>query len=130
MSAVTLPRSTVLKLLHLAQLGNGSGFIVRLRDGGLGIRAIQSGTARMELEQELKTRGETPFAFYRTALQTGPETADIKQWSAIAPMFLSVSVGTKGVLQLRGWQARDGATYPLELSLAEEDTVQSSGVPR
>ena len=130
MSAVTLPRSAVLKLLHLAQLGNSAGFITRLPDGSLKINAIQPQTGVEELRREFTVQGEMPFAFYRTAAQTGPDEGDIERWRGLTPLFLSVSVGTKGVLQLRGWQTVEKETRPVELSLAEGPAAQNSGVSR
>lgn len=130
MNSIALPRDAVLKLLHQAQLGDGAGLIVRRQDGTLGIRPIAATRPRVELERELKANRETAFAFYRTASQTGPDAQDIQGWNGLASLFLSVSVGIKGVLQLRGWQARSGKTDPVELSLADEDPDQKSGVSR
>jgi hypothetical protein len=118
-----LPRSLVLRLLHLAQLGANSGFITRLPDGALRIRPIQPGGG-------FTADGETPFAFYRSSAQTQPEAADMETWQSVTPLFLSVSVGIKGVLQLRGWWATGGKADPVELSLAEEAATQKSGVSR
>lgn len=130
MNPVTLPRTTVLKLLHLAQQGAGFGFITRLPDGTLRIRAIKAGDAAAKFSMQFAASGETPFAFYRASAQAQPEAEDIEAWQSITPLFLSVSVGTKGVLQLRGWEAQMGKTEPVELSLAEEDTPQNRGVSR
>lgn len=130
MNATTLPRGLVLKLLHKAQLGDGAGFIVLRPDGGFRILDITADADTVELRRTLGARGETAFAFYRSAAQTGPDTEDLRQWGGLTSLFLSVSVGTKGVLQLRGWQVRGGKPDPLELSLAEEDAVQNSGVSR
>lgn len=125
MSSITLPRSIVLKLLHLAQQGASSGFIICLPDGGLGIRPIQR-----EGDPGFSEDSETPFAFYRTSAQTQPEAKDMETWQSVTPLFLSVSVGTKGVLQLRGWRAVAGRADPVDLSLAEEGAAQNSGVSR
>ena len=130
MNIVTLPRGAVLKLLHRAQLGDGAGFIVRQADGALGVMPLAAAVTKTELEDELKARGETAFAFYRTAAQTGPEAQDLKKWNGLVPLFLSVSVGIKGVLQLRAWQAHEDGAAPVELSLADEDPDQKSGVSR
>lgn len=129
MNAVTLPRGAVLKLLHQAQLGDGAGLIVRRRDGTFGVRPISTEPGA-ELGRQLAARGETAFAFYRTAPQAGPDAEDVRRWSGLARLFLSVSVGIKGVLQLRGWQASGGGTDPVELSLADEEPDQKSGVSR
>ncbi|MFI4968132.1 MAG: hypothetical protein ACHQAU_05335 [Gammaproteobacteria bacterium] len=124
MSAISLPRSMVLRLLHLAQQGAGTGLITRLADGELKIHPLRPGSAPPDPD------GETLFAFYRTSAQTQPETQDIEAWQSVTPLFLSVSVGIKGVLQLRGWRAAEGKADQVELSLAEEDTAQNSGVSR
>lgn len=123
MNAISLPRSLVLRLLHLAQLGANSGFITRLPDGALRIRPIQPGGS-------FTADGETPFAFYRSSAQTQPEATDMEAWQSVTPLFLSVSVGIKGVLQLRGWRVTGGKADPVELSLAEEAATQKSGVSR
>ncbi len=70
------------------------------------------------------------FAFYRTAAQIEPHAQDIDRWSGLTSLFLSVSVGTKGVLQLRGWRMDAGTPVAVELALAEEGTPQNSGVSR
>ena len=125
MNAITLPRAMVLKLLHLAQRGASSGLIVSLPDGGLGIRPTQAGDSPGSIEGN-----EAPFAFYRSSAQIRPEAEDIEAWQSVTPLFMSVSVGTKGVLQLRGWRAAGGNIDPVELSLTEEGATQNSGVSR
>lgn len=127
---MTLPRGAVLKLLHLAQLGNGAGFITRLPDGALRIKPIQPQESAAELREEFTAQGETPYAFYRTAAQTGPDEDDIERWCDLTRLFLSVSIGTKGVLQLRGWQTAEGKLTAVDLSLAEEYPAQNSEVSR
>jgi hypothetical protein len=130
LSAITLPRGMVLKLLRLAQQGTNSGFITRLPDGELRIRPLQAGSGETEPSWRFAADGETPFAFYRTSAQTVPEAKDIQTWQYVTRLFLSVSVGTKGVLQLRGWQTNEGKADPVELSLAEEAAAQNNGVSR
>lgn len=125
MTAVMLPRGMVLRLLHQAQLGDGAGLILQRQGGGFGIRAMPATAMEPELRE-----GETVFAFYRTAAQTEPQPHDLSRWSDFTSLFLSVSVGTKGVLQLRGWRTDAGNPVPVDLSLAEEDTPQNSDVSR
>lgn len=125
MRTVTLPRGMVLKLLHQAQLSDGAGLILQRQGGGFGIHAMTA----MDREPELG-EGETVFAFYRMAVQTEPQARDLSRWSGFTSLFLSVSAGTKGVLQLRGWRMDAGALNPVELSLAEETGPQNSGVSR
>ncbi len=124
MNGVTLPRTAVLKLLHLAQAGDGAGFITREPDGDLSIRPI-----RTEMDTRAG-RDEAVFAFYRTATQAAPSEEDIERWSGVTQLFLSVSVGIKGVLQLRGWLVSGTTPSAIELSLAEEDGNQNRVVSR
>lgn len=130
MNTLTLPRETVLRLLHQAQLGDGAGLLVRRPGGALDVRGVDADARTEELSRQLAARSETAFAFYRTAAQTNPETRDLSRWSGLTQLFLSVSVGTKGVLQLRAWRSTGGTAVPVELALAEESEAQSSGVSR
>lgn len=130
MDEVKLPRSAVLQLLHQAQLGDGAGFITRLPDGAFRIHPIRAVGDETGRAHPSAAQGETPFAFYRTALQAGPDEQDLGQWRGQSTLFLSVSVGIKGVLQLRGWRIRDGKAYSVAVSLAEDVPAQGSGVSR
>lgn len=130
MNPVTLPRETVLRLLHQAQLGDAAGLLVQQPGGTFRMRGVDS-TARVdELTQELRSHHEIPFAFYRTTIQAGPEMQDLERWSSLTGLFLSVSVGIKGVLQLQAWRSDGRAAAPVELVLADEDEGQNSGVSR
>lgn len=117
MNPIALPRPLVLKLLHLAQVKPGAGLIVRAPDGGLTL-AVSAEDTKSDI-----------FAFYRTAPQAAPAEEDVARWQARTRLFLGVSVGTKGVLQLRGWQAGTAGLEPVEISLAEEE-AQGTGTSR
>ena len=117
MNSVTLPRHLVLKLLHLAQVKPGAGLIVRTHDGGLTLADLTDDTAT------------DVYAFYRTAPRAAPTPDDVARWRGRTRLFLGVSVGTKGVLELRGWHAGAAALEPAEVSLAEEDS-QGMGTSR
>ena len=130
MNPVTLPRETVLRLLHQAQLGDTAGLLVQQPGGTFRMRGVDSTAHVDELTQELRSREETAFAFYRTADRTGPEIQDLQCWSSLTSLFLSVSVGIKGVLQLRAWRSDGRTTAPVELVLADDDGDQSGGVSR
>lgn len=110
MNPVTLPRSLVLKLLHLAQVTPGAGLIIRASDGALRLAALADG-----VESDI-------FAFYRTAPQAAPAEEDVARWQARTRLFLGISVGMKGVLQLRAWRTGATGLEPVEVSLAEEVT--------
>lgn len=110
MNPITLPRPLVLKLLHQAQVAPGAGLIVRTPGGGFTLAALADG-ANADI-----------FAFYRIAPQTAPAREDMAWWQRRTRLFLGVSVGTKGVLQLRGWQVGSTGLEPVEVSLADEET--------
>jgi len=114
---IALPRPLVVKLLHLAQVDPGAGLIVRAPDGGLRLASLAD-----DVQSDI-------FAFYRTAPQAAPGQEDVARWQARTRLFLGVSVGTKGVLQLRGWQAGAAGLEPVEISLAEEE-AQRVGTSR
>lgn len=108
MSALSLPRSLVLQLLHRAQQGASRGFVTRLEDGNFRIS---------------DAAGDAPFAFYRTASQARPEAGDVELCRGLTTLMLSASVGIKGVLELRAWRIVGEHTEPVELSLAEESEI-------
>lgn len=109
MNPIALPRPLVLKLLHLAQVDPGAGLIIRTPDGALRLAALADG-----VESDI-------FAFYRTAPRAAPAEEDVARWQTRTRLFLGVSVGTKGVLQLRAWQPGAAGLEPVEVSLAEEE---------
>ncbi|HET7174532.1 MAG TPA: hypothetical protein VFK21_00855 [Gammaproteobacteria bacterium] len=117
MNPVTLPRPLVLKLLHLAQVDPGAGFIVRAPDGTLRLATLAD-----DVKSDI-------FAFYRTAPRADPAEEDVARWQARTRLFLGVSVGTKGVLQLRAWQPGAAGLEPVEVSLAEVEP-QGMGTSR
>lgn len=117
MNPVTLPRPLVLKLLHQAQVDPGAGLIVRAPDGTLRLAGLADG-----VEFDI-------FAFYRVTPQTVPAEQDVARWQGRTGLFLGVSVDTKGVLQLRGWQAGPAGLELVEVSLAEE-VAQGMGTSR
>lgn len=121
MNTITLPRPLVMKLLHLAQAEAGCGLIVRT-DGGFTLIPIPDVAG--DLPQSV-------FAFYQTASQTAPDAKHVARWCNHTRTFLGVSARTKGVLELRGWEALDSGLRPLELSLADDrEPIQRSGVSR
>lgn len=109
MNPIILPRPLVLKLLHQAQMDPGAGLIIRAPDGGLRLAALED-----DMQSDI-------FAFYRAAPQTEPAEKDVARWRGHTQLFLGVSVGTKGVLQLRAWQTAAAGLEPVEVTLAEEE---------
>lgn len=117
MNPVALPRPLVLKLLRRAQVDPGAGFIVRAPGGRLRLTALADDT------------DSDVFAFYRTSPQVAPAEEDVARWQSRTRLFLGVSVGTKGVLQLRAWRVGTAGLEAVEISLAEEE-AQGIGTSR
>ena len=114
LSAVTLPRPLVLHLLHHAQTADGEirGVILRQRDGSL---VLRMGDAAGLPE------GATPFALFRSmSTDTPPPPREPADRHQTAPLLLQVVLGTRGVLQLRGWDVSGDEATPVQISFAEE----------
>lgn len=62
------------------------------------------------------------MAFYRSSMESagaahGDEAAD---WLAVVPLYLSVSLGTRGVLELRAWRRDHDHLKEIEVDLGED----------
>lgn len=93
--------------------------LVRHGDGNLGLRLLGTQVAPGELQSGLAARGEKPYAFCSSPpSSTGePFAADLDRWRGTLPLFLTVTLGTKGVLQLQGWRSEGAHLRALELKL-------------
>ncbi|HEX5339443.1 MAG TPA: hypothetical protein VFX47_01020 [Gammaproteobacteria bacterium] len=124
--ALHLPRPLVNKLLHIAQSSPTT-----TAWGMIGARdhvpvhcypmerldADSHAAAQHRLEQ----RGETLFAMYR-ADHGETCTTNLSELDALGirtPLSLGISLGIKGVLQLRGWRIEAGQTVMLEIGISE-----------
>lgn len=123
---LNLPRPLVNQLLHIAQIasnGTSSG-IIGVRDRTLtrcypleyldtnGIAAAQ---------RKLEASSEIVFAWYRVdsnGLKT-PDVSDLQAIGISVPLLLGISLGTKGVLQLRGWRIEGQQLTGLDISISE-----------
>lgn len=121
-----LPRPLVNQLLHAAQSAPDSirwGIIgARGRTpahcyplAGLDAKSISA--ARHQLERQ----GETLFAAYRTDAgdAEAPDLTELDALGICVPLLLWISLGTKGVLQLRGWRIEAQRLVALEISISE-----------
>ncbi len=123
---ISLPRILVNQLLHAAQSAPDS-----LRWGIIGARsrtpmhcyplagvdAKSISAARHQLERQ----GETLFAAYRTDAGDAqvPDLTELDALGIRVPLVLGISLGTKGVLQLRGWRIQAQRLVALEISIRE-----------
>lgn len=121
-----LPRPLVNQLLHAAQSAPDS-----LRWGIIGARgrtpmhcyplagvdAKSISAARHQLERQ----GETLFAAYRTDAgdAQAPDLTGLDALGIRISLVLGISLGTKGVLQLRGWRVEAQRLVALEVSIRE-----------
>ncbi|MHB8425827.1 MAG: hypothetical protein ACYDB9_11890 [Gammaproteobacteria bacterium] len=123
---ISLPRILVNQLLRAAQSAPDSirwGIIgARGRTpvhcyplAGLDAKSISA--ARHQLER----RGETLFAAYRTDAgdAQAPALTELGALGIRIPLVLGISLGTKGVLQLRGWRIESQRLVALEISISE-----------
>jgi len=123
---ISLPRILVNQLLHAAQSAPDS-----TRWGMIGARgrtpahcypltdldAKSVSAARHQLERQ----GETLFAAYRTDAgdAQAPDLTGLDALGIHVPLLLGISLGTKGVLQLRGWRIQAQRLVALEISISE-----------
>lgn len=126
-SELLLPRPLVNQLLHIAQsapAGVRWGFISARGPTPIHCHPIEKLDADCiaAVQQKIDRQGEILFALYRadSAEAHVPDLSEIEQFNVIVPLLLAVSLGTKGVLQLHGWQI--SAWHPVELDIGISET--------
>lgn len=126
MSELLLPRALINQLLHIAQSAPANvrwGLIGA--DGQAPVhchpleRLDANGIAAAQ--RKLDQQHQTLFAIYRTdsAEARVPDLSEIEQLGIKVPLLLDVSLGTKGVLQLHGWQISAGHPVALDVGISE-----------
>jgi hypothetical protein len=121
-----LPRPLVNQLLHAAQSAPDN-----IRWGIIGARGqtpvhcyplagLDAKSISAVLHQ-LERQGETLFAAYRTDAgdAQAPDLTELDTLGIRVPLLLGISLGTKGVLQLRGWRIEAQRLVALEVSISE-----------
>ena len=121
-----LPRPLVNQLLHAAQSAPDS-----IRWGIIGARgqtpahcyplAGVDAKSISAVRHQLERQDETLFAAYRTDAgdAQAPDLAELDALGIRVPLVLGISLGTKGVLQLRGWRIEAQRLVTLEISISE-----------
>jgi [CysO sulfur-carrier protein]-S-L-cysteine hydrolase len=121
-----LPRQLINQLLHIAQTASAGN-----RWGIIGAQdhipvhcypfekldAARIAAARCKLE----SRSETIFAWFLIDSDgiTTPAVSDLQAGGISAPLLFGVSLGTKGVLQLRGWRIEGQQLAELDVRISE-----------
>lgn len=99
---LVIPRRLAIRILHEAQVAQPASIrgLVGARDGEPASFS-QDGTT-----EALDARGETPWA----RLWSHPDAPAVPTAEQLVPgeLALVVSLDTKGVLELRAWELRDG----------------------
>ncbi|HET7650186.1 MAG TPA: hypothetical protein VFL15_05750 [Gammaproteobacteria bacterium] len=122
-----LPRPLINQLLHAAQaMPDKAHWGVISASDNQPVRCYRlepdddAGLTR--LRHKLAARNETPFAWYRADPGTAsiPDLAELGKLDLSVHLLFSVSLGTKGVLQLRGWRVDGKKLSELEIGLSEE----------
>lgn len=121
-----LPRPLVNQLLHAAQSALDS-----IRWGLIGARgrtpahcyplAALDAESISAIRHQLERQDETLFAAYRTDAgdAQAPDLTGLDALGIRVPLVLGISLGTKGVLQLRGWRVEAQRLVALEVSISE-----------
>lgn len=136
MEPLALPRKLVQDILHQAQTapaGITQGLVVRGGDGKLELAEIPPDADINPLMVEFAAREWTLVAVYRSSMAATeePPAEELARWQSLAPILLSISLGTKGVLQLRSWRAQAGKLHSVDVSLSDEaSSDQGSGTSR
>lgn len=137
MNAIPLPRAIVNQLLHLAQKSPEEeicGLISRDR-GGLKRCYPVANTAgdkkrffaldphgQIEAMRTMRERGEELAAIYHSHPDAPPlpSLADIEQHEYPGVLYLIISLGTKGVLEMRGFHIRGREIEEVAIGLQDE----------
>ena len=121
MHSITLPRTLVNTMLHHAQLSPASEVcgLIAERDG-VPSRCYQVANVagepahlfqmdprgQIDAMRAMRERGENLFAIYHSHPDSPPvpSAIDLNQAGYPDALYLIISLGTKGVLEMRGWR--------------------------
>lgn len=122
-----LPRQLINQLLHAAQSMPDKvhwGVIGAHDNSPVHCYRLESDddTGLAHLQHKLAARGETLFAWYRAdpGAANTPDLTELGMLDARVNLVFSISLGTKGVLQLRGWRVDGNKLSELEVGLSDE----------
>lgn len=111
-AVLVIPRTLAIRILHEAQIAQPDPIC-----GIVGAKAGEPASFVRGPESVLAGRGETIWARLWSN-PTAPAVPEAKELAG-GGLFLVVSLNTKGVLEMRAWELRDGA--PAERVLKVRD---------
>ena len=137
MSAVRLPRSIVNQLIYLAQKSPDEeicGLISRDSRGFRNCYPVPNRAgdrkrffaldpkAQIDAMRAMRERGEELAAIFHSHPDSPPlpSLADVEQHEYPAVLYLIISLGTKGVLEMRGFRIHERAIEEVPIALQEE----------
>ena len=137
MNTVRLPRPIVNQLLHLAQKSPDEEICGLLSRGSRGFWKCypvpnQAGDkkhffafdprAQIDAMRAMREHGEELVAIYHSHPDSPPlpSLADVEQHEYPGVLYLIISLGTKGVLEMRGFHIRGRAIEEVAIGLQEE----------
>ena len=137
MNPVRLPRPIVNQLLHLAQKSPDEEICGLISRDSRGFRQCypvpnQAGDkkrffaldpkAQIDAMRSMRSHGEELAAIYHSHPDSPPlpSLADVEQHEYPAVLYLIISLGTKGVLEMRGFHIRGRAIEEVPIGLQEE----------
>jgi len=138
MSAVTLPRNLVNKILSHAQQAPEDEVcgLIGAKDGHAidfyPVNNVAEDTHRLfqmdpkqqiDAMREMREQGHELFAIYHSHphAAAAPSVTDLEQAAYPDAVYLIISLNTTGVLEMRGFRLEDGAASEVELELHEAD---------
>ncbi len=134
---IRLPRKLTNRLLHLAQISPEAeicGLIGANADGQPATcypiansadtpqnRFLLDASQQIAAMKQMRERGENLFAIYHSHPHTPalPSTSDVEQAAYPQALHLIISLDTKGVLELRGFQIQDRRINECVIELIE-----------
>jgi [CysO sulfur-carrier protein]-S-L-cysteine hydrolase len=136
MNAIRLPRPIVNQLLHLAQKSSEEeicGLISRDRAGFKKCYPVTNAAddkkrfftldprGQIAAMRDMREHGEEPAAIYHSHPDAPPlpSLPDVEQHEYPALLYLIISLGTKGVLEMRGFHIRDQRIEEVAIGLQE-----------
>jgi len=136
MNRASLPRPLVNQILHHAQSNPETevcGLIASRQGRAERIYPIENvaelkGTlfqmdpeGQIDAMRTMRESGQTLFAIYHSHPHAPavPSKIDLEQAAYPEALYLIISLNTKGVLEMRGYQLQDGAIEVVELKTAE-----------
>lgn len=136
MSTVKLPRTVVNRLLAHAQQNPGREVcgLISARDGAplrvYPVVNVADDPARLfrmdprgqiDALRTMRENGEELFAIYHSHPDAPPlpSQRDLEEAGYPEALYLIVSLGTKGVLEMRGYRLRDGRMEDVELEMGD-----------